>query len=73
MEYHTFVFSVSGYHNFEKAKAAGAAMILAEMSKAGSIPMFIKAAKTVPAMVANPPVITAWSSDLKNNNFLRNY
>ena len=55
----TFVFSVSGYHNLEKARAAGAAIMLAEISKAGSMPMFIKAAKTVPAIVANPPVITA--------------
>ena len=55
----TFVFSVSGYHNLEKAKAAGAAIMLAEISKAGSMPMFMKAAKTVPAIVANPPVITA--------------
>ena len=46
----TLVFSVSGYHNLEKAKAAGAAIILAEISKAGSMPMLMKAAKTVPAI-----------------------
>ena len=60
----TLVFSVSGYHNFEKPKAAGAAMTLADISRAGSIPMLIKAASTVPAIVANPPVITACNSDL---------
>ena len=35
------------------------------MSKSALIPKLIKAANTVPAMVANPPVITAWISDLK--------
>ena len=35
------------------------------MSKSALIPKLIKAAKTVPAMVAKPPVITAWISDLK--------
>ena len=35
------------------------------MSKSALIPKLIKAANTVPAMVAKPPVITAWISDLK--------
>lgn len=48
----------------EKASAAGALITEADKRWAGSTPKLMYAAMTEPATVANPPVSTAWSSDL---------
>lgn len=56
--------SVSGYVNFEKARAAGADITLADSRCDGLMPKLMYAAITEPAIVAKPPVITACNSDL---------
>lgn len=56
--------SISGYMSLERASAQGAAITEADRSDSAFTPKEMYAAITVPAMVANPPVITACNSDL---------
>ena len=55
--------SVSGYISLEIARAAGADMTDAAIRWVGLIPARMYAPSTAPAIVAYPPVMTAWISD----------
>lgn len=55
--------STSGKNNFEKAKAAGAAITLEVIKCDASAPYDMYAANTVPDTVANPDAIIACNSD----------
>lgn len=56
--------SVSGYINLDTAKAAGADITEALNKWDAETPIPMYAARTLPAIVANPPVMMAWSSDM---------